>query len=153
MKCCTGHHHPQENPWLYRSSVSFASTTLRSQPRIFTPFSHHPIPSLRAPTVEESTHFCFEAHTEGMASSQVMQSRDSATRTRQHSHLVAVTLVSHAVIRIPTPCTHRCTSRETQCVATTTQYNPCAPLFLFGGISPQCPDCLKNEGECSKYST
>jgi len=41
--------------------------------------------------------------------------------------------------------------RETQRAATTTQYNPCTPPFLFGGILLQCPDCLQNEGECDKW--
>jgi len=44
-----------------------------------------------------------------------------------------------------------CTSREVQRAATAAEYNPCAPPSLFGDISLQCPDCLRNEGECSKW--
>jgi len=33
----------------------------------------------------------------------------------------------------------------------TAEYNSCTPPYLFGGISLQFPDCLRNEGECSKW--
>ena len=33
----------------------------------------------------------------------------------------------------------------------TAEYNHCTPPYLFGSISLQCPDCLRNEGECCKW--
>ena len=68
-----------------------------------------------------------------------------------HRNAAAVTPASHAVTRIPAPCTHWCTGRRNS----TRGHKPlnttlARPQFLLGGISPQFPDCLRNEGECSK---
>jgi len=55
-----------------------------------------------------------------------------------------------AITRVPTPYM-LALAEKTQCAAPAAEYNLCTPPYLFGGISLQCPDCLQNEGECSKW--
>ena len=88
---------------------------------------------------------------EGATSSWKVLRQRQYNGTLQRSCLVAVTPMSHAVTRIPAPSTHWPTRTETPHAATAAEYNPCAPPYLFGGISLQCLDCLQNEGECSKW--
>ena len=75
------------------------------------------------------------------------------TRTRQCSHLVAVTPKSCAITPIPY---HACTGALAEKLNVWPQLPNrilVHPWFLLGGISLQSPDCLQNKGECSKQST
>jgi len=152
-----GNRRPQENPGCAEvESSQSASTIPRSKPRTCT----HP-PSFH-PAIREPTHFYLEAHREGHGvvpgDAEQRPSRDTTTRTRQTR---------------PFGGRHTCVTRRHTCV-TRRHTRPRAmhalvhwqrklnarpqplniilarPQFLLGGISLQCPDCLQNEGECSK---
>ena len=122
---CTGHRRPQEKPWLHKAE-SVRQHHHEGSTTHLGPCTFHPIPPSRSPLA-----FRFKAHREGMASSWAMQSRDTATRTRQRGRLVAVTLASHAVTCVPAPCTLVHWQRSSTCGHNRSIQSLRAPVFIW----------------------
>ena len=110
------------------------------------PIFHHSIPPLRSPPA-----CCFRSLSRGC--SVILEDAEAETlqgvATRPFGGCHTRVTRSHAH---PRTIAHWCTgTTEVQRAATSTEYNPCAPPPLFGDILLQYPDCLRNEGECSKW--
>ena len=146
QKRCSGHHRPQENPWLYRSGVSLSVPLQGANHAPLSLFHHSKLLLSRSPPTFVSRPIQRAWHCPG---------RCRAETAQQGQGNAAIWWLSHPCHTLSHTSPHHACSgalaEKPQCAATVAEYNPCAPPFLFGGILLQCPDCLRNEGECSKW--